>query len=225
MNKVGVLFLLLLSVFLIGIVSANLDDLSDTLDEKVESLEDTVDVVENLDETIETKWDYLGKEWQKVFLQNKVVSSIDRVFQKISIVFEIIFAHPYSLSLTLLCIVLLWFYFFLKFSEILVDYSAFSSGTSNLIAIGLTMLVAHLNILFKVIQFFGWLIFTQEASWMRWLIFLAIITFMIIFYKVSSIFGEVFKESREGLEKEKSKHHMGIIEKYAEALIRGSKNS
>jgi len=224
MNKIGVVFfvfaLLILIISFVGLASADLDDTSDLLDDKVESLEDTVDAVENIDETIETKWDYLGKEWKNILLKNKVVSVIDSFFQKISFVFEIFFNKPYSLSLSLLFIIILWAYFFLKIREILGDFLGLSLNISSLISLFTTMAFIYSRVIENIVKFFGWLVFTQEASWARTLVFLAIVFIMFMIYKFTSFLGDAIQARKEELEKEGEKRNRGILRNFANAIVK-----
>ena len=221
MNKIGVLFFvfaLFVLVFSSVGIHAVLEDVGDDINEKVGAIED-------IDEIIETKWDYLGQEWQSIFLKNKVVSFLDNFFQKISLVFEILFGQPYSLSLTLFFIILLWFFFFLKFGEVLTDYSIFSSGISLLIGLGATIILAQSNLFFKIVQFFGWLIFSQQTVWVRWVIFWVIIFALAFAYKATSALGEAAKTKKEKMEKEEEKHNRGIIKTFANSISKALKKN
>ncbi len=225
MKKIGVLFICL---FLILIITQSFNiqaqDIKESLEEAEEKLQEGVEKVEDIKEILqEGKWDYLGKEWKEILLKIKSVSAIDTFLTKISIVFVILFGEPYSLSLTLLLIIILWGYFFFKFSEILSDYSIFSSSIAMIIGAAFTIILAQLQILRKIVEFFKWLVFTQEANIWRFLIILGIFLAMIGIYYLSSYLGDSFKKNKEEMEKSRAKTERGILHKIVKAIIKGLK--
>ena len=224
MKKIGVLIFLCL-LFFAQVVSA---DILDSIEEKVEGIGDTKENIEEGVEKIkETKWDYLGEKWKTIFLRNKVVSVVDGFFQKINIVFVVLFGENYSLSLTLLFIVILWFYSFFKLSEILTDYSTFSSSVATLIGLGFSIIMAQLKFFRVLVESFGWLVFSQEAWWLRLIIFIVIGFVMIFLYKLSSQVGDSFKKNREKtkeeMEKLEEKINSGIIKSFADTIVKALK--
>ena len=162
MKKLGIflIFLLLINFLAISLIHAETAPGIPS----ILTPEETEKTIADLKNKSLTKWDYLGQNWQVMLLKNKVVASLDSFFTKISIIFVILFGMPYSLSITLLVIILLWIFFFFKFGEIFKDFSAFSEGTSWFIALGLTIILAQLQILKKITQFLGWLLFVNKAS-------------------------------------------------------------
>ncbi len=221
MKKIEVLFICLF-LFLILIQSFNIQaqDIGEGLEDFEEQFQEGVDRVGDVKEQLEEgKWDYLGKEWKKILLKNKFVSSIDSFLTKISIVFVVLFGEAYSLSLTLLLVIVLWFYFFFKFSEIFTDYASFSSSTAIVIGVALTIILAQLQILRKIIEFFGWLIFTQEANIWRFFIILGIFVGLIFIYYLTSYFGDIRKKRKEEGERERAKIERKGFHKFFEKLM------
>ena len=232
MKKIGVLFICLF-LFLIFIQSSNIraQDIQEGLEGVEEKLEEGVEKVEDIKEKLEEgKWDYLGKEWKEILLKSKFVSVIDSFFTKISFVFKFLFGEAYSLSLTLLLVIILWFYFFFKFSEVFTDYSSFSSSTAMVLGFAFTIILSQFQVLRKIIEFFGWLVFSQEANIWRFLIMLGIFLAMIGLYYLSSYLGDSFKKSKEKreedkekMEKSRAKVDRGILRKLVEAIMKGLK--
>ncbi|MEK6906856.1 MAG: hypothetical protein AABW81_04520 [Nanoarchaeota archaeon] len=204
---VGIILILFLNIFLVSAVQVNPQD---TVNDNLDKLEDT-------QEKVQTKWDYLGNEWQTVLLKNKFVSAVDGFLTKISFVFMFLFGEPYSLSLTLFMITVLWIYLFFQFSEVLRDFSAFSPTTSNIIGFGLAVILAQVGILKKIVEFFGWIVFSPEASWMRAIILILIIVVLVFLYRFVSALGKTAKKNREEMEKEKGK----LASKKVQALAKG----
>ncbi len=230
MKKIGVLFIcLFLLLSFTQLLNVQAQDIGDGLEDLEEQFQEGVDKVEDAKEIlVEGKWDYLGKEWKEILLKNKFVSSIDNFLTKISIVFVILFGEAYSLSLTLLFVIMLWFYFFFKFSEIFTDYSSFSSTVAIGIGLLCTIIFAQLKVLRQIIEFFGWLAFSQESNIWRFLIMLGIFLALMGIYYLSSKFGDGVKKSKEKSEKEKeemekkrAKVDRGILRKLVESIMRG----
>ena len=228
MKKIGVLFI---CVFLVlsFIQLFNAQDVFDGEDfeEKIEEVEDTKEKIEEgIGDIKEGKWEYLGKEWKEILLKKKFVSTVDGFFTKISLVFKILFGEHYSLSFVLFFVVLLWAYFFFKFREIFTDYSSFSSLTATVIGFGFTIILAQFQILRKIIEFFGWLVFTQEANIWRFLILLGIFLGMIFIYYLTSYLGDGFKkskekreENKEEMEKKRAREERRIFHKLFEKMM------
>jgi hypothetical protein len=209
MKKIGVLFLVLFLVLsfvqLFNVQAQEIPGVGD-IEETIENIEDTKeDIEDNIEDIKEGKWEYLGKEWKEMILKNKFFTAIDGFFTKISFVFKIFFGEFYSLSLSLVFVILLWFYFLFKFVEIFRDYSSFSNGVAIVLGLAFNIIFAQLQVLKKIVDFFGWLVFTQEANIWRFLILLGIFAGMIFSYYLTSHLGEVFKKSKAKTEKEKEK--------------------
>ena len=225
MKKIGVLIFLCL-LFFTQLVYA--EDILGGLDEKVEDIEEKKkNIEESVEKIKETKWDYLGEKWKNLLLKNSFVSFVDNFFQKINFVFVVLFSENYSLSLTLFFIIILWFYFFFKLSEILTDYSAFSQGIATAIGFGIVIIFAQLKVLRSVVEFFGWLVFSQKVWWVQLIIFVIIVFILFFLYKLSSQIGKSFKEygekSKEEMEKEEEKINRGIIKSFAGAIVKSLK--
>jgi len=217
MKRGLVLFIisLLLASLIINLVSADLSDQIVPLGKQIEA---TAEQGSKTIQTVETKWDYLSKEWKKILLENNFVSGFDSFFTKISIVFRIIFGQPYSLSLTLLVIIILWFYFFFKLGEIVSSFTSFSNSTSWVIALTLTLILAQLQILKAITEFFGWLIISQDSTWWRVLIIWIIFIGMILIYYLSSKAATATKKQKEELEKEQESLDRRILHTIAGAF-------
>jgi len=225
MKKIGVLIFLCL-IFFAQVVYA--EGILGDLEEKIEGIEDTKEnIEEGLENIKETKGDYLWEKWTSVFLNNKVVSLADSFFQKINFLFVVLFSENYSFSLTLFFIIILWFYFFFKLSEILTDYSTFSSFVATAIGFGLVIIMAQLKFFRVIVESLEWLIFSSEAWWLRLIIFVVIVFILIFLYKLSSQIGNSFKKNREKtkeeMEKAEEKINRGIIKTFADTIVKSLK--
>lgn len=181
--------------------------------------------VEKTQEKIEGKWDYLSREWKNIFLKNKFVSAMDEFFTKISIVFQILFGMPYSLSLVLLIVIVLWFYFLINLLQIYRYFSIFSGWVNYVIAFGLTIIAAQTKVLEKIAQFFIWLMLGIISSWWFSLIIMAVlIIILIILYNLNKSFGKQIAANRKKMkiEEEERKLEKGAI--VGEALSKAAED-
>ena len=141
--------------------------------------------------------------------------------------FVVLFSENYSFSLTLFFIIILWFYFFFKLSEILTDYSTFSSFVATAIGFGLVIIMAQLKFFRVIVESLEWLIFSSEAWWLRLIIFVVIVFILIFLYKLSSQIGNSFKKNREKtkeeMEKAEEKINRGIIKTFADTIVKSLK--
>ena len=155
-----------------------------------------------------------------MLLGNKYVSSIDSFLQKISPVFLILFGEPYSLSGILFIMIIIWFYFFFTFSEILRDFSPFSEGISWIIGLGITIIMAQIQLLRKITEGLVWLVFYKEGSWYRFLIITGIVVALILLYYFTSAFGKAYREQKKKAKEEINREKLRTGAKVAETFTK-----
>lgn len=218
MKKNKQLFLFI--IFLICFVLLQTTILKADLEDVIENFESTS---ENVQTNISTKWDYLGKEWQNILLKNEIIKSIDSFFTKISFLFEVLLAEPYSFSLNFFFVVVLWFIFAINLIKILKGFSMFSSWVSFIIGFGITVAFARTKFFSNVSNFLIYLIFKPELWWTRLIIFILILFILVLLYRANSIIGNLIKKQREEIEKEQEKADRGILRSFADAIIKGFK--
>jgi hypothetical protein len=202
----SIIFLALLLVSTISFVLAQnpLDEFAGKIDEGTKKIEETEQKVQNLTRE-DAKWEYLGEWWQGFLLKNKAIAFMDNLFTKGNIVFVVLFGRDYALSLTLLFLIFLWVYFLSQFDKILSTFSTFGSGTSFVIALGMTIILAQM-------KFFDWfsevlfkLVFYQEGVygwiWVVGSIIFAILVGMILSRFFSSLKRAILKWKDESYRK------------------------
>ncbi len=212
MNLMKQLYKILSTIILIFIVviitpfihsqDSPLDGFANQLDDASGRIEDTADNIEQLTRE-ESKWQYLGEKWKEYFLKNPVVAKMDELFSKGNLFFVVLFGRDYALSLTLLFLIILWFYFFIQFNKIIGTFSTFSYLTSTIVSLGMTIILAQL-------RFFNWasemifkLIFFREGVWgWIWVVggFLALFLTM-------SVLGSFFSSLKKSVLKFKDENY------------------
>jgi hypothetical protein len=188
--------LILVSSLLIISAQTPLDGFVDQIENTSGQIEDSADKIQKLSKE-DVKWQELGIRWKEILLKNHVISKIDESLKKGNIVFVVLFGRDYSLSLTLLFLIMLWFYFWSQFSKILGTFSTFSSGTSTVISLGMTIILAQIRFFDWASQVFFKLIFYRTGVW-GWIwnigIFFVVIMVAMIFGRFFTIFSNAHKE-------------------------------
>ncbi len=188
--------------------------------------QDPEELKESIKNKTETKWQYLGKEWQNILLNNTAVYETNSFLEKVddkTLLFTILFGRPYSLSITLLVIILLWILFFIQFGRILKTYSLFSGSISWIISFGLVMIMAQLGILLKITELLGWLIFVKKGTVWNIAITLAIMLGFYLFYYFGSLYSKIMEQQKEEFEKEREKIERQILHQTVTALTENFK--
>ena len=208
---ITIILFLILSIFIIPLIYAQEDPIEplNALDlpglptsgevNPETGLPSEVDKLKGLGENLtdKDKREYLFQELKKELLKNKFIAVMDKFFTKISIVFTILFGEPYTLSGVLLIIIILWFYFFIKFSEIMHNYSAFSSGVAWVMGFAITVVAAQVQILRKIAEFFIWFTLYKEATWWRVLAWGILVVGMFLLYYLSSKISVTIKDKKK----------------------------
>lgn len=235
MKKESVCFLLpaILIVFLlVGVfssnsvlVSASTDSLESTtegIQGKAEDAQENLEKAEKVaDDLGKKKWNYLGDEWKKIFLSNKYVSGLDSFLNHISILFFILFARNYSLSIGLLVLIVIWIFFLVKFYQILRDFSMFSEGTSFIIGFAMVVALAHVGLFQAIVSGLDWLLLWKESWWIRSLIMAGSLILLIVVSTLSKTLGQWYQKEQEKDEKEQEKMNRKFLQKFSDAIRNG----
>lgn len=214
MKKIGVLFLgILLLGFLSNVLLAvDADNIQDDLEEKIEKAEDASEKINEFTEN--DKWDYLSKEWKKVLLENKFVSSVNSFLSKINLVFIVLFGEDYNLSLVFLFVIIFWVFFLINFNVIFRDYSAFSGSIAGAIAFALTVVGAQFGFYRKFSEIVFKLIFYKEGIW-GWIFIILFLIALGVIIALNKYFGKQVKLNREREFKEQEKIDREILHREA----------
>jgi len=158
------------------------------------------------------KWESWGKNWKDMLMENLVIKGADSFFQKISIVFSILFGVEYSLSLSLSFIIVLWLYTFFMLNNILSN-SLFSKWVSLAISFGVTIGAAQLGLFSKIVNFIIGIFFGEQPWWVKVIIGIGIFAILAILLVLIKNFGKQFAANRKKFKEEKDrlKLHTGGV--------------
>lgn len=208
-KSLSLVFVSLLLVSAASFISAQnpLDGLAGQIEDTTGKIEDTADKIKDMTRE-DYKWEVLTEKLQEMLLKNPVVAKIDEILKKGNIVFVILFGRDYSLSLTLVFLIVLWFYFWSQFSKIIGTFSTFSSGTSMIISLGMVVIMAQLKFFDWASQMIFKLVFYREGIWgIIW----GVVGFFAVIL-VAGMFGKFFSSLKVSVRKLKD-------EKYRKKLL------
>lgn len=157
---------------------------------------------------------YLQQEWSKIIEKNPVLGPIHQFFQKITIVFEILFAEPYSLSLTFFLILIIWIILFAMLFDVLARSGTLSEEASFIASLAGVILLAHFTLI-KIVAV-GIIKFAMgpEAWWARAITWTILIIIVVVLFRLEKTI----------LKKDKNKDAAEKIKDAAEqqqALVKG----
>src|SRR3989344_2055704 len=118
---------------------------------------------------------FLKQQWTEIISKNKVLGPLHNFFVNNTIIFQILFAHPYELSLTLFGIIILWFFFMTKATKIIDSTGLVKGGVSVAIGAAFAIILAQTRLLKTIVTFTLDVMFKQSSWWFR--IIIAIIAF------------------------------------------------
>jgi len=180
-----------------------------------EKVEETRDFIEG------EKWEYLGEKWKEILLRNQYTAAVHGALQKLNFLFVFFFGEPYDLSLTLLFIILLWFFFFAIFGKVLSSFSTFGKGISYIISFVMVIILAHVGVFEGISLLLFKLIFFKEGIWgWFWFVVFVISYFVILKYFERLVWkiGRSFKHSKKEREEWDEKFQHALFKKKVEGL-------
>lgn len=203
----------MLFLLLFSFVSGQIDDIRN-IGENLESGADkTIDKASIL--TNENSQDFLTGQWKEFLLKNKIVSGFNDFFEKIDIVFLILFGRHWEISLQMFFTFLIWLFTVLFLSKFMLF---FESGIMRLFG-GLlaTIVLAQL----KVFKFLGDFIFNaiyfKDGILWTGIAWTVTIVLFGLYLKLGKFISRMIEKKKEKDKKEK----IELGEKKIEAITEG----
>lgn len=165
-------------------------------------------------------WQSLADAFKQKLLSSQFVSPIDKFFQAISPVFQVLFGLPYSFSLKFLFITIIWIYLLFQFKKVL-NFTIFSKkGVCWLISIGLLILFAQTGILSAISGFLSGLVMAPKTPWIGILIFIGIIVAMVLLGGGLTLMTRFSKKARKALAEAEADVNRNILDSYVKGIIK-----
>lgn len=215
-----VLFLVCFLTFSAGVIADAPGGISpETLqnDSVVKGVTQLKNITEGLSDRNLTKWEYLSKSWKESLLKSKNVAMVDTFLKKIDIVFYILLAEHYDLSLLFLFSITIWIFLYLNYSMIFRCFTPLSSGPARAIAFGVTVLSGHLGVIKAISKATLSLIFVGR-DWFGYILLFVVWIVLAIASKFFRNFGEKFKAQREARAKEQERVDRAVLHTTVEGI-------
>jgi len=220
MNKLSFCLLFGL-ILLVCLVSAQLGDVEDQVEGVVNNLENNITKLKEFTE--KDKWDFIGSQWKEFLLKNKVIAGVDAFFTKINIVFVVLFAHDWTISLEMLFVFLLWIFTLLSLYGYANCFLIKSSFQRFLIALGLTIVLAQARLFYFISQGLIKVVLYKPSPWWKSLIFLCVIIGLIVYLFVNKAISKSLIKAREKRDKEIIEEKVKKVEKFQETIVNVAK--
>ncbi len=113
----------------------------------------------------EQKWEYLSSQWKSILLNNTALANVDSFLKKMDPVIFTLFGEHYTLSLTLVFVVLLWIMFYVVVSTIFANFSTFNKGICWMLGLLLSIILAHVQVFHSISIILFKVFFFREGVW------------------------------------------------------------
>ncbi len=207
-------FLLLAILLLVSFTSAQFGGIEDQIDSTSENLENNITKVKEF--TDKDKWNFIGSQWKEYLLKNKAIAGVNAFFTKINVVFLILFATSWSLSIEMLFIFLVWLF------TLLSIYSYLSFFRNQWIRFGACFLgviaLAQAKIFYFVSHGFYNLIVLKPSGWWRFATFIVCVVLLIVYFRFNQIISKQLEESRKLTEEHNKDVKLKELDAYNKGL-------
>lgn len=167
-------------------------------------------------------WGEILASWKDKILENPVIGGINSFFTSINLVFVIIFGTDYSWSLFMFFVIVFWIFFLVQISGALRMTSIFSKSVSMIIAIGLTILLAQLQLYSALSNLLFNNSFVLNAEpWVGALFYVGVIILLIFLGSVEKIVESKVMKNKELMEKEKEMLNRNLLDAYVGGIKKG----
>lgn len=214
MKKAGLflIFVFILSILAISHVSAeDILPVNDSLIQNIQKGQEKVDQYNSA----QSKSDYLMQEWEK-FLGNSTIGKIImKIGEFLKPVLTFLIGTEAGINWKFFIALTIWIAFLVSIGNSLLAFSPFSSSTSVIISLGLTIILAQLKFIDKISTFLDNFI----SKWWGKLIIIMLIIFLMMIYKMIE---KNIKQEKKKEEEEEDKRKLHAEVKKAESFSEGA---
>lgn len=210
--------LVLFTLILHNVLAQGVND--EGIPSEVEGITNASDKIVDIGQNL-TKEDYLKQEWQKILLNNTVISKLDAAFRKGNIVFKVLFGVDYSLSLTLVFIITLWVFTMLIVKDSTKKGLGIFEAAAWVLGIVSAVALSQLKIIPRISAFLVKLIFYQEAGWARFIIFVVVVGIIVVLFYLKALLSGTLEANRKKKLESETEQHQKEIKVFNESLKKG----
>ena len=172
--------------------------------EKVENAKEKIKNIKGtLDDAQGIKFQYLKEEWTDYVRTSKYLGPIHRFFEKINIVFVVLFARNYEVSIELFFAICLW----LATWYGLAGYITFldKSWQQVLLSLGGTIIIAQTRLFNLVAVALFKIVFYRQSFWWSLASTILVVLAIIGYGKINGMIGEALEAAKKARELEEQK--------------------
>ncbi|MBM3206886.1 MAG: hypothetical protein FJZ43_04680 [Candidatus Staskawiczbacteria bacterium] len=212
----GLLAISWILLFFISVASAQ-SNIEGQIEGAVEGLENNVTKIKEFTE--KDKWEFIGLQWKEFLLKNKMIAGIDAFFTKINIVFVVLFARDWSISLEMFFVFMLWVFTLISL------YGYFSFFKSNLIrwlsCFAGVIILAQVRVFYYISFGLNKILLYKSSLWWRSLTFIVCTGLIVLYFMINKVISKKLEQIREkNLQLEKDLK-VQKVEAFQEGLIEG----
>jgi len=171
----------------------------------------------------EAKDALLKQQWSELIANNKYLGPVHRFFSTISPVFLVLFGENYSLSPTLLLVIVLWFYVAMELTILFNGIGMLNSWANRGIAVGCSIVLAQVGVFRGIGLFLSNLIYSPALWWARLLAAIGLVVGLFILHYIMKLVEKQLKTAKEAGKKETLKEELEKGRAFREGLEEGSK--
>lgn len=221
------MFLILFLLFA-NFAGAQLGGVENRIDDTRDNLEGNITVVREFTER--DKWNFIGEQWKEFLLKNKVIAGVDAAFTKVSIVFVVLFAKPWELSIEMLFVFMLWLFTVLSLQTFMLwlfvrfTFLFFFFEKKWIRVVGsilLTIAIAQTKIFNTLSAAIYKITFFKYGYWWKFFAFIACIVLIVIYFKLSKFLDKRIEAARKKIEEHEKELEVKGIKAYLEGLAKG----
>jgi len=172
----------------------------------------------------EGDWDYLGERWRALFLTSSVINSIDEFLQDIDIVFVVLMARHYSLSLEFFLAVILWVFILLSVESYSTMFPFVKEGWQRVIfSFAGATIIAQTRVLNLIILGITKILFYKKNFWWVFAAVAVSIVFFFVFLKFNKYISAYLEATRKKKAEKALEARVGETEAFVEGVRKGRK--
>jgi len=209
----GVLCCVVFLVFLGGFVSAQLGGIENRIDDTRDNVEGNITAVREFTER--DRWNFIGSQWKEFLLKNKFIAGVDAFFSKISVVFVILFAKSWELSIEMLFVFMLWLFTVLSLYGYFFFFKA--KGIRWIGSVLGAVALAQAKVFYFISAGMYKLVFLKNGYWWNFLTFIVCIGLIVLYLKINKVISKQLEKTR----KKRDEHEKDVEFKEVKAFQKG----
>ena len=224
MKKELILSIALFVIFLLfsyQVLAIDVESSLNSIEDTKNKVDAGINTITNTHENIKNK--YLTQAWGEMIAKNRIIGPIHSFLLKYPLPFIILFNYPYEMSLTFFCIFFLWLFIVIAVSKQISSIDIFGSLAGAFLSVLAATILAQLGLIKLVVTSLLSLILSKEAWWVRLIISLIVIAFILALGYINNKTANARKAAKEEAKKDKQEQKIKEVESFMKGVKEGQK--